>query len=280
MLKTLVKGGGLSIDYNKALGNVTGLFGQVLGSKDDVQIPLPQSEKPRIKPEALTDVEIEQAIVPLFDFLDANLSTLNTYLSDTTKEMVMTRVWKEILNVIEGLLIPPLSDKSSDMKPLSDKEVDIVFKWLKVPATHYLAYLLLCILLTHYFSSCATISTLVERVLFRLRPCKTRNTVTFYQSDFITTGTRACYLRFIFWKSLMTSVFFHFRDALMEECVRMMQQSLRASPSVKKRAKSVYAQRNLGTIKNRKKEKQQEKEVSNGETILRILRMRYVMPPP
>ena len=62
----------------------------------------------------------------------------------------------------------------------------------------------------------------------------------------------------------------------MEECVRMMQQSLRASPSIKKRAKSVYAQRNLGTIKDRKREKQQEKEVSNGETILRILRMRYV----
>ena len=66
------------------------------------------------------------------------------------------------------------------------------------------------------------------------------------------------------------------RDSLMEECVRMMQQSLRASPSIKKRAKSVYAQRNLGTIKDRKREKQQEKEVSNGETILRILRMRYV----
>ena len=64
----------------------------------------------------------------------------------------------------------------------------------------------------------------------------------------------------------------------MEECVRMMQHSLRAAPSIKKRAKSVYQQRNLGTIKNRKKEKQQEKEkdVSNGETILRILRMRCV----
>ena len=46
----------------------------------------------------------------------------------------------------------------------------------------------------------------------------------------------------------------------MEECVRMMQQTLRAAPSVKKRAKSVYSQRNLGTIKHRKKEKQQEKE--------------------
>ena len=40
----------------------------------------------------------------------------------------------------------------------------------------------------------------------------------------------------------------------------MMQQSLRASPAVKKRAKSVYQQRNLGTIKKRKKEKQEEKQ--------------------
>ena len=50
----------------------------------------------------------------------------------------MTRVWKEILLVVEGLLIPPLSDKPSEMKPLSDKEVDIVFKWLKVgvPGVH------------------------------------------------------------------------------------------------------------------------------------------------
>jgi hypothetical protein len=61
----------------------------------------------------------------------------------------------------------------------------------------------------------------------------------------------------------------------MEECVRMLQQTLRVAPSVKRRAKSVYQQRNLGTIKERKKEKRQEKEVSGGETILRILRMRY-----
>ena len=62
----------------------------------------------------------------------------------------------------------------------------------------------------------------------------------------------------------------------MEECVRMMQQSMHASPSIKKRAKSVYNQRNLGTIKERKKEKKEQKEVSNGETIMRILRMRYI----
>ena len=69
--------------------------------------------------------------MPLFDYFDANLQTLNTYLSDTTKEMVMVRLWKEILATIEGLLIPPLNESQSEMKPLSDKEVDIVFKWLK-----------------------------------------------------------------------------------------------------------------------------------------------------
>ncbi|KAI0944587.1 hypothetical protein AcW1_002259 [Taiwanofungus camphoratus] len=233
VLKTLVKSASGSIDYNRALGNVTALFGQLgSASNSEVQIPLPQSERPRVRPEALSDVEIEAAIVPLFDYLDATLPTFNTYLSESTKEVVMTRVWKEILNVIEGLLIPPLSDISSEMKPLSDKEVDIVFKWLKF--------------LRDYFYAGGEGPVPLES----LQNQKYRDVLS---------------IRLYYdWHT----------DALMEECVRMMQQSLRASPSVKKRAKSVYQQRNLGTIRNRKKEKQQEKEGSNGETILRILRMR------
>jgi hypothetical protein len=66
-----------------------------------------------------------------------------------------------------------------------------------------------------------------------------------------------------------------FSDALMEECVRMMQQQLRAAPTLRKKAKSVYSQRSLGTIKDRKREKKEEKDVSSGEVIMRILRMRY-----
>jgi hypothetical protein len=131
VLKSLVKGDS-KLDYNKALGNVTALYRSALGStSSEVQIPLPTDEKPRFKPGELSDVELEQAIVALFDYFDANLQTLNTYLSDSTKEMVMTRVWKDILATIEGLLIPPLSESPSDMMPLTDKEVDIVFKWLK-----------------------------------------------------------------------------------------------------------------------------------------------------
>ena len=134
VVKALIRSRDQGLDYNKALGNVTALYRSALGSTttSEPQIPLPSSEKSRTRPEDLTDVEIEKAILPLFDYFDANLQTLNTYLSDSAKEMVMTRVWKEILVVIEGLLIPPLSEVVSDMKPLSDKEVDIVFKWLKV----------------------------------------------------------------------------------------------------------------------------------------------------
>lgn len=148
MLKSLTKSGSLSIDYNRAIGNVTALYRSALGNNNsEVQIPLPSTERPRFRPEELTDVEIEQAITPVFDFFDANLPTLNTYLSDSTKEMVMTRVWKEILNVVEGLLIPPLSDVASEMKPLTDKEVDIVFKWLKVSHDWRLCYTVLTLFL-------------------------------------------------------------------------------------------------------------------------------------
>ncbi len=131
VLRSLVKGES-KLDYNKALGNVKELYRTALGGNaSEVQIPLPTDEKPRVKPGELTDVEIEHAIAELFDYFEANLQTLNTYLGESTKEIVITRVWKEVLTTIEGLLIPPLSEAPSDMKPLMDKEVDIVFKWLK-----------------------------------------------------------------------------------------------------------------------------------------------------
>ncbi|KAF5329650.1 hypothetical protein D9619_008921 [Psilocybe cf. subviscida] len=233
VVKTLIKSRDQGLDYNKALGNVTALYRSALGaSSSEPQIPLPSNEKPRVRPEELTDVEIEQAILPLFDYFDANLQTLNTYLSDTAKEMVMTRVWKEILNIIEGLLIPPLSDISSDMKPLSDKEVDIVFRWLKFLRDYF------------YANGEGPIS---QEVLNSQKHRDVLSIRLYYD-----------------WHT----------DALMEECVRMMQQTLRSAPTIKKRAKSVYQQRNLGTIKERKKEKKQENESASEQIIMRILRMR------
>ncbi|KAJ7656477.1 hypothetical protein DFH06DRAFT_1091372 [Mycena polygramma] len=229
VLKTLLRTGPSALDYNKAISNVTALLRR--SSTSENRIPLPSAEKARVRPNELTDVEIEQAISPLFDYLDANLLTLNSYLSGNAKAMVMTRVWKEILFVTEGLLIPPLSDVFSNMKPLSDTEVDVVFKWLKF--------------LRDYFYAAGEGPVPVE--ILQNQKYRDIISVRFYYD----------------WHT----------DALMEECVRVMQQSLR-SALTPKRAKSVYSQRNLGTIKERKKEKREEKDVSSGETIMRILRMR------
>ena len=105
-----------------------------------------------------------------------------------------------------------------------------------------------------------------------------KNTEMSFRYGCIMTGTRCVFFFYIIYIFLTFCIFFFsYSDALMEECVRMMQQSLRTAPSTKKRAKSVYSQRNLGTIKERKKEKQQETEVTSEQTIMRILRMRYVL---
>ena len=53
-------------------------------------------------------------------------------------------------------------------------------------------------------------------------------------------------------------------------------QLVSASPTILGRTKSVYQQRNLGTIRARKIGKKQTQDTS-GEMILRILRMRFVL---
>jgi len=132
------------------------------------------------------------------------------------------------------VLIPPLSEVSSEMKPFSEKEVDIVFKWLKF--------------LRDYFYAGGEGPVPLESI--QNQRYRDVMSIRLYYD----------------WHT----------DELMEECVKMMQQSLGANSTfVKKRAKSVYSQRNLGTIRERKKERKQEKEVAGGEEIiLRILRMR------
>lgn len=129
VIQTLIKSG-----LGPAYAKLRDLYKQAISSNstNEVLIPLPPDEKPKFRPEQLSDEEVTQAITPLFDYFETNLEVLNNSLSVTTKETIMLRVWKELLNVIDALLLPPLSDASTDMKALSEKEVDIVFKWLKV----------------------------------------------------------------------------------------------------------------------------------------------------
>jgi hypothetical protein len=166
---------------------------------------------------------LEQAIVALFDYFDANLQTLNTYLSDSTKEMVMTRVWKDILATIEGLLIPPLSESPSDMKPLTDKEVDIVFKWLKARSfsrtrfrKQFLTPPFVLQFLRDYFYAGGEGPVPLEN----LQNQKYRDVVSirlYYDWD-----------TYVIMHSVLSTRLTDgvTRDMLMEECVRMMQQTL------------------------------------------------------
>jgi hypothetical protein len=138
------------IDYNEALGKLTSAYRNAMGTPD-YAIPLPASEippPPNEKPTTLvtptsavssnakrgrtpTDAEIESAIHPLFDYLDANNHTLASTLSRDAMQMVMAKLWKQILMTIEALIVPPLSDKPSQMRALSDGELDVALKWLK-----------------------------------------------------------------------------------------------------------------------------------------------------
>ncbi|KAF7726334.1 hypothetical protein EC973_008914 [Apophysomyces ossiformis] len=76
--------------------------------------------------------DCEDAIAPLLDYLEKNLKILNDNLSETNMQLVILRIWKEILLALEGVLLPPLSEHPSDLKPLDDYEFHVVFKWLEL----------------------------------------------------------------------------------------------------------------------------------------------------
>lgn len=81
-------------------------------------------------PSGPTEADIIDALRPLFTYFDDNFAIMNQTLTSEAMIAVMTRLWKEVLVTIEGLLVPPLSDKASQQKPLNQQELDVVFKWL------------------------------------------------------------------------------------------------------------------------------------------------------
>lgn len=78
-----------------------------------------------------TDADIINALKPLFDYFDDNFAIMQQTLTPDAMIAVMTRLWKEVLATVEGLLVPPLSDKPSQQKPLTQQELDVVYKWLQ-----------------------------------------------------------------------------------------------------------------------------------------------------
>ncbi|KAK3337280.1 hypothetical protein B0T19DRAFT_396918 [Cercophora scortea] len=80
----------------------------------------------------LTAADVENALRPLFTYFDENFAIMKQTLTDATMVAVMTRLWKEVLLAIETLLVPPLSDKPSTQKPLTQAEMDVVYRWLQL----------------------------------------------------------------------------------------------------------------------------------------------------
>ncbi|KAM0747772.1 hypothetical protein T439DRAFT_304877 [Meredithblackwellia eburnea MCA 4105] len=180
----------------------------------------------------LTDQEVEDAIGPLLDYFNDTFRVLNETLSAEAWGLVSTKLWKEILLNIEGLVLPPLSDQPTEMRPLTEKEIDIVYKWRQFLLDFF-----------HQRGEGLPMSTLRNQKYEDL-------------------GMARMYYD---WTA----------DALCEEAVRAMQRQLERKESGASglgRTKSVLNQRNLGTIKARKKEKAAA-ESSNVEVILRLLRM-------
>lgn len=108
------------------MGKIKDAYQKALSSSSSVIPPLKQ---PTLPP--LTDVQIEGAIGPLLDYFDANLQVLSEALSASNLKAVLSRLWKEILTVVEDIIVPPLSDRPSSLRPLRDGELDVVLKWLK-----------------------------------------------------------------------------------------------------------------------------------------------------
>ncbi|KAF2091296.1 hypothetical protein K490DRAFT_33194 [Saccharata proteae CBS 121410] len=83
-------------------------------------------------PQGPTQADVANALKPLFAYFNDNFAIMKETLTDSAMVMVMTRLWKEVLATLESLLVPPLSDKLSQQKPLTQQELDIVFKWLQL----------------------------------------------------------------------------------------------------------------------------------------------------
>ncbi|KAK3394291.1 hypothetical protein B0H63DRAFT_426230 [Podospora didyma] len=79
-----------------------------------------------------TAADIQNALQPLFDYFNDNFAIMKQTLTDATLQHVMTRLWKEVLIAIESLLVPPLSDKPSTQKSLTQAEMDVVYRWLEM----------------------------------------------------------------------------------------------------------------------------------------------------
>jgi len=209
---------------------------------------------------ASTPIDAESALKPLFTYFDENFAIMKQTLTDASMVMVMTRLWKEVLLAIEGLLVPPLSDKPSNQRPLTQQELDIVFKWLA--------------LLFDFFNARDDITGEVLGV-----PADVLKSPKYHE---------ICSLNFFYFDTTDNLIRTSERMAsATAQRAQAQRNRLSAPPSLGasfgglmgstsiRRTKSIMLSRNLGTMKKAKEEKRKEAQADpSDDMILRILRMR------
>jgi len=214
--------------------------------------------------QAPTQVEITNALKPLFAYFDDNFAIMNQTLTHGAMMMVMARLWKEVLATIESLLVPPLSDKPSQQRPLNQQEVDIVFKWLQ--------------LLFDFFHAVDEETGEANGV-----PMDVLKSPKYFE---ITT------LNFFYFESTESLIRTSERMASATAARQQAQRNRLSAPAAlsspafggaaglfgmpsTRRSKSIMLSRNLGTMKKAKEEKRKDAQAEpNDDMILRILRMR------
>lgn len=211
-----------------------------------------------------TDADVLNALKPLFTYFDDNFAIMNQTLTSEAMIMVMTRLWKEVLVTIEALLVPPLSDKPSQQRPLTQQELDIVFKWLQ--------------LLFDFFHAVDEETGEANGV-----PTNVLKSPKYHEIQS---------LNFFYFDTTENLIRTSERMASATAARQAANRSrLSAPPSLgmsfgsgpaglmgmpsTRRAKSIMLSRNLGTMKKAKEEKWKEAQADpNDDMILRILRMR------
>jgi hypothetical protein len=211
-----------------------------------------------------TQQDVTQALGPLFVYFDENFAIMKQTLTDAAMIMVMTRLWKEALATIESLLVPPLSDKLSQQRPLTQQELDIVFKWLKMLFDFF-----------HAVDEDGNVEGVPMDVLKSPKYHELQNLNFFYfeaTEDLIRTS-----------ESMAAAS----ARRQQEQSQRLNRMS--APPAVghqfggaaglvgmpTRKHKTIMLSRNLGTMKKAKEEKRKEAQAEpNDDMILRILRMR------
>ncbi|WWC91481.1 uncharacterized protein L201_006427 [Kwoniella dendrophila CBS 6074] len=91
----------------------------------------PLKDKKKAKT-VLSEQDIESSLGGLFDYLNENFSVFSVTLNEETRLRLMLSIWRRIIDILIGLLVPPLSDKPYNGTILNSSEIDVVFKWLQI----------------------------------------------------------------------------------------------------------------------------------------------------